>query len=132
LAAKIAKPGARVMLVNLWATWCDSCVAELPHIIDLAARHSKGGLEVLLVSMDAAADRGKVEAFLKDKRVGFDSYINSEEIPAFLDAMPKQWGGALPATWVVTGDGKVRDFWQGEAPLKRFDDALRPHLKSSD
>lgn len=51
----------RPLLVNLWATWCAPCVAEMPTLDALAARED-GRLEVLTVSQDLDG-RAKVEAF---------------------------------------------------------------------
>src|SRR6478672_5459513 len=49
------------LLVNLWATWCTPCVAEMPTLDALAGR-TNGKLQVLTLSQDADG-REKVEAF---------------------------------------------------------------------
>src|SRR5580658_3200565 len=42
----------RVVLVNLWATWCDSCKEELPILQELQLAHAGDRFELLAVSVD--------------------------------------------------------------------------------
>ena len=59
--ASLADFRGRPVLLNLWATWCGPCVAEMPTLDALAARER---LQVLTVSQDLDG-RGKVEAFFR-------------------------------------------------------------------
>jgi len=61
--ASLADFRGRPMLVNLWATWCGPCVAEMPTLDALAAREGER-LRVLTVSQDLDG-RDKVEAFFR-------------------------------------------------------------------
>ncbi len=53
------------LLINLWATWCGPCVAELP-MLDQLESTAPGGLKVLTISQDMAQPE-KVSAFLNDR-----------------------------------------------------------------
>ncbi len=55
------------LLINLWATWCGPCVAELPTLQQLA-RQREGKLTVLIVSQDMGKPE-TVGAFLKDRGI---------------------------------------------------------------
>jgi thiol-disulfide isomerase/thioredoxin len=59
--ASLAGFRGRPLLVNLWATWCAPCIAEMPTLDALAEREA-GRLEVLTLSQDLDG-REKVEAF---------------------------------------------------------------------
>ena len=46
----------KVLLVHFWATWCISCIAELPHVREVYGKYHEKGLEVIGVSYDSEAD----------------------------------------------------------------------------
>ena len=63
--ASLADFRGRPLLVNLWATWCGPCIAEMPTLDALAGREGKW-LHVLTVSQDLDG-RDKVEAFFQKR-----------------------------------------------------------------
>ena len=88
--------------VNFMATWCPSCVDELPSMAGFQARYEDTGLVVLAV--DAREDEAAVAAFFKDVGVG---------LPVGLDKDGKasaEWGAiALPVHYWIDAEGIVRD-----------------------
>ena len=65
----LAKFKGGPVLVNLWASWCAPCVAELPTLQKLEEAHAKDGkLRVIAVSQDMAP-KGSVDAFLASKQI---------------------------------------------------------------
>jgi peroxiredoxin len=79
----------RGVVLNLWATWCGPCVAELPTMDRLAATLAPDGIVVLPVSSDIGG-AGAVRAF-------YDSH-DIEHLPILLDP-----GGAITQAWQVPG-----------------------------
>jgi thiol-disulfide isomerase/thioredoxin len=92
------------VLLNLWATWCAPCVAEMPTLDRLAAREA-GRIDVLTVSQDLNG-REKVEAFFARHR-----YRNLE---TWLDPQMALMTGLkadiLPTT--ILYDSKGREVWR--------------------
>jgi thiol-disulfide isomerase/thioredoxin len=89
----------RYVLLNLWATWCAPCVAELPSLARLAA-HAPG-LKVLAIN----TDHEKVDAagFLKSHGAGsLPVYLDSERMMLRSFVVP-----GLPTTILIGPDGKV-------------------------
>jgi len=113
--------GAKAVLVNMWATWCGPCRQEFPGLVRVAHKYQGQGLKVLLVSADTAADLPAVKKFLAERGVEFPAYLKAEKDQEFIDGMGKQWTGALPATFLFDGTGKLRDFWEGETTLSVFE-----------
>ena len=92
------------VLVNLWATWCAPCVAELPTLDKLAA--SRGdGLKVLTVSEDLG-DPAKVAAFLTEKGLShLEPWLDPDN-----DATVQFQLSTLPVT--ILYDAKGREVWR--------------------
>jgi len=55
----------KVMLLDVWASWCAPCKQELPMLDDMAARLRKKGIEIVAVSIDDSRD--DAEEFLRSR-----------------------------------------------------------------
>jgi thiol-disulfide isomerase/thioredoxin len=49
---KLSESGAKVALINFWATWCEACMDELPSLIKLHEAYKPQGLEILGINLD--------------------------------------------------------------------------------
>ena len=109
----------RVLFINVWASWCAPCVAEMASIQRLRDSLRETGVEFLLVSPEAPEP---VERFLR--RYGYD-------LPVFLEVgdMPEAFGlRALPTTFVVDRSGNIVLKHRGAADWD--DDAVRAFLEA--
>jgi len=117
----IHEPGAKAVLVNMWATWCGPCREEFPGLVRVAEKYNGQGLKTILVSADDTNDMAAVKKFLAEEGVDFPAYIKVEKDQAFIDGLDKQWTGALPATFIFDGNGKLHDFWEGSVTFNVFE-----------
>ncbi|HVM60799.1 MAG TPA: TlpA disulfide reductase family protein [Verrucomicrobiae bacterium] len=117
----IHDPGAKAVLVNVWATWCGPCREEFPGLVRVAQKYNRQGLKTILVSADDTDQVTAVKKFLADEGVDFPAYLKAEKDQAFIDGMGKQWSGALPATFIFDGNGKLHDFWEGGVTFNVFE-----------
>jgi len=120
LRAEVRALGAKAVLVNAWATWCDSCQHELPMLQALADRFAPQGVRVLLVSVDEPEDRAKAKSFLAESGIRLTSYLAARPLGPFKSGLDPRWPGMLPASFLFDGTGKVRYFWGGEAYEKEI------------
>ena len=99
----------KVILVNLWATWCIPCVQELPDLNLLQERYRDRGLEVLAVSFDEADTlEEKVRPFFAKRAPELVSYLQSEDDQYdFVAVLSDEWFGALPTTFILDRQGEV-------------------------
>ncbi len=102
LASLKGKP----LLINLWATWCAPCVAELPQLDRLAA---SGRLKVLTVSQDSGKPE-EVAKFLKDRGVTrLEPWLDPEN-----NLIAQYNAGTLPTS--VLYDATGREVWRFVGP----------------
>jgi peroxiredoxin len=116
-------------VINVWATWCGPCVAEMPELIKLPQMYSKRGFELVTLSADAPEKKDRALAMLKDKHVAITNYIfNSDDHDALADALDKQWPGPLPHTIVIAPGGKVIYRHTGELDMLELKQAIVGYL----
>ncbi|HYJ83737.1 MAG TPA: TlpA disulfide reductase family protein [Allosphingosinicella sp.] len=102
--ASLAGFRGRPLLVNLWATWCAPCIAEMPTLDRLAARE-RGRLRVLTISQDEDG-RERVEAFFARQ-----GYRNLETwLDPKLALMTGLEADTLPTT--ILYDSAGREVWR--------------------
>jgi len=82
LDAAIAKHKDKVVVVDLWATWCETCVKKFPHFVSMHRKYSGKGLVCISVCMERLTEntysKDKVLAFLKKKEAAFPNYVVAE------------------------------------------------------
>jgi thiol-disulfide isomerase/thioredoxin len=98
---KLATLEGKSVLVNLWATWCGPCNAELPHLEELYKK-VKDRADVQILTFNIDTDLGLVEPFMKDK--GFTFPV----LPAYSLVMGMLDGFGIPQNWIVDPRGKWR------------------------
>ena len=98
LTAHLGKP----LMVNLWATWCAPCLAEMPTLDALAARE-QGRLHLMVVSQDLAGKREVDPYFAREKFKTLLPYLDKQNV--LMEAVKAD---TLPVTILYGADGKER------------------------
>jgi thiol-disulfide isomerase/thioredoxin len=93
--------GGKSLLINLWATWCGPCQAELPHLEKFYEK-VKNRSDVQVLTFDLDEDLGLVEPFMKEKGYTFPV------LPAYSTVVSLLDGFAIPQTWLVDPRGTWR------------------------
>ena len=99
--------GKGPIVINFWATWCQPCITELPHLEAVSKEYED--IEVLLVSLDhRAIGAPRVKAFLEKRGHSMQSFMLDAEDPAaaMLELYP-DFPGAIPITLIFDGDGDL-------------------------
>jgi len=109
----------KVVLINLWATWCPPCRAELPDLQRLYSAYRSRGLIVLGINQGESASRAT--QFARSLGIGF---------PILLD--PNQEYGrrftalGLPTTVVIDRNGTVVRGYDGALAYSQMTAAIAP------
>jgi thiol-disulfide isomerase/thioredoxin len=130
LLAEVRRPGATVTLVNVWATWCLPCREEFPDLLRLRTTHEARGFRLLLVNADFGDAREEARQFLRAQGVDFPSFRKEQDDDAFIRALGGGWSGALPATFVFDGAGKLVDSWEEKASYEELEKKIQPFLRA--
>jgi thiol-disulfide isomerase/thioredoxin len=123
--ALASRPGARVTLVNLWATWCAPCREEFPALLKVTREHRRDGLRLVLVSADFPDQLPGVRKFLAKNGVTDTTYIKSGDDMAFINGLNPKLSGALPTTLLYDASGRLVTYWEGMADEDRFERAVQ-------
>jgi thiol-disulfide isomerase/thioredoxin len=91
----------KVVFLNLWATWCGPCRAEMPGIQALYDKVDKEKVVFVMLSLDKDSDQEKVVSYLKNKSFTFEAYLPSGYLPEVLQVP------SIPTTFVISPEGKV-------------------------
>lgn len=99
---RIKDYAGKIVILDVWATWCGPCRVEIPHLIDLANEFRSQGVEVIgLTTEDPDSDREKVEAFVREFKIGYPIGFARGEFARFL----LQGQDIIPQTYVIGRDG---------------------------
>jgi thiol-disulfide isomerase/thioredoxin len=120
LLTMVQNARGNVVLVNVWATWCDPCRHEFPALLRVRQELAGRRFKLILVSADFADQQSKVFQFLAQQGVGFSTYLKAEDDMPFINTLNSHWSGALPASFLYDRAGKLRDFWEGEASYENL------------
>ena len=91
----------KVLLVDMWDTWCPPCKAEIPHFVELYDEYNEKGLEILGVAFGREGVDA-VRQFIKEYNVNYPNAIGNQEIV-------QGFGGirAIPTTFVIDKKGNI-------------------------
>lgn len=88
----VKKNTGKVVLVDVWATFCPPCVKKFPHLVELHEKHAKDGLVLITVTIDEKHDRDKALKFLQDKHATGTNFFLTETD----EATTKKWHEKYP------------------------------------
>lgn len=91
----------RVVLLNVWATWCEPCRVEMPSLERLSRRLGSDAFRVVAVSIDDDAD-SVVAAYARQLGLSFD--ILHDPSAAIRQAYQAT---GVPESWVINRDGVI-------------------------
>lgn len=108
----------KVVLVNLWATWCPPCIAELPTLNRLQTAYRDSGLIVVTLSDEAAT---AIRSFVQQRS---PEAVNGR-VDDF-DWLPIR--DFRPFTLIIDRDGILRDYMFADQKYETFEKKIRPYL----
>jgi len=97
---KFTKYAGKAVFLNIWATWCPPCVAEMPSIARLASDPSLRGKNIEFVCVATDDEIDAVRRYVREKNWPM-TILHAEALPGvFLTE-------GIPATFIIAPDGRV-------------------------
>lgn len=100
----------KVVVLNIWATWCRPCIVEMPSFERLHRRFPGSDLRIVAVSIDDYVGADSVRNFARGLGLTFDILLDSTHT---IDRVYQVTG--YPETFVIARDGTIRKKWIGPA-----------------
>jgi len=101
---KLADYSGKVLLVNLWATWCGPCRTETPELVKLHKEFQSRGVEMIgLSTEDPEASAESVIEFVREYEVDYQIGWATKEVAQTL----MQGRSSIPQSFIIARDGRI-------------------------
>jgi thiol-disulfide isomerase/thioredoxin len=127
LAQGIEQMKGKVIVLDLWATWCGPCRMEIPSFIKLQEKYKDQGLEIVGVSLDAITRGGNAEMvtkFMQENNINYTIWLVNN--PAAMMKYPA--GQGIPTTYVIDRNGQIVKKYVGVQPETVFENDIKSLL----
>ncbi len=111
-------------LVNIWASWCQPCLAELTEWSEHREQFQAAGLTIVLVNVDQSSDEKQAATdWLAQQDLPFQNFFGDEETAARFDViqrslLSRQRPLPIPTSFLIDGDGQLRVVYKGPVPAE--------------
>lgn len=110
-------PG-QVAVVNVWASWCSPCRAEIPTLIELSRQYP----QVQFMGILTRDNPVNAEAFARRLAMPYPTFIDDSLLIGFKSTLP---ANAIPSTVLIDKDGNVAARISGEVTLTSLSNLIR-------
>ena len=116
--ARAAELKGKVVLLDFYATWCEPCRRETPHLVALHQKYQSQGLQIVGLNVGGEDDYGQVPDYKQSFGIEYPLAIPDDELVEQLLAD----NGNIPQTFLINRQGKLVSHLVG------FSDARAPEL----
>jgi len=125
--SKIEKKG-KVLMLNIWGTWCGPCRQEMPHLIEMQAKYKDQGFEVIGLNIGTYEGTPEstedIQKFATEMKLNYTLARSPRQATGAFYAITKQQ--VVPQTMLVDREGRVRGIFVGGG--QRIFDSMKENL----
>jgi thiol-disulfide isomerase/thioredoxin len=113
-SAKLSDYANKVLVVNLWATWCGPCRSEMPELVKMSNEYKARGLVVfgLATTYNEQNDPAHVKDFVKQQNIPYKIIWDDGTLAAPL-VQAVQGKSVIPQSFVISRDGRIVKHFSG-------------------
>ncbi len=90
------------VLIDFWATYCKSCLHEMPLLNEIGKKYRDNGLQILAISTDSPKSAAKVRPYIKSSNYDFIVLLDNKQ------EVRRLFGGtATPYTVLISASGEI-------------------------
>jgi thiol-disulfide isomerase/thioredoxin len=109
----------QVVLINLWATWCPPCKAEMPTLDAYYQAHRKNGFTLIAINAGETAEA--VKAFVQERKLSLNVWLDPQnQASRAFQVM------SYPSSFVIDRQGTVRLAWVGAISREMLEKYVTP------
>ncbi len=112
---KLADYKNKVVVLNIWATWCGPCRLEMPELIKMSNEYKSRGLVVLGLASSFRETEEQVRAYVETQKVPYTVLWDGGILEAPLVELV-QGQSVIPQSFVISRDGRIIKHFQGFNP----------------
>jgi|SRR5215831_3294014 len=120
--AKLADYKGKVLVLDFYATWCEPCRVETPHLVQLQSKYADKGLQVVGLNVGGEDDRAQVPGFAKEFGIQYPlAFPDDDVVDQYLSD-----DQSIPQAFVFDRDGNLVKRLIGYSPQSgaELDDAV--------
>ena len=123
----------KVVLIDIWATFCGPCRAQAPKLAALNQKYGDQGFMVVGLNIDEAKDHGLVKDFMQEAGINYTVVYASDKVGgAFLNGTEDETGYApIPQLFLISREGKLVEHLIGSDPrhsMAQLEEAIAKQL----
>ncbi len=100
----------KVILVNLWATWCGPCRAEMPHLVEFQNTYGDKGFEIIGLDIDPEPVE-EIKEFAEEMKLNYQLGWAEKELVGEFYRISQ--ANAIPQSFIIDRDGHLRGVFVG-------------------
>ncbi|HVI02939.1 MAG TPA: TlpA disulfide reductase family protein [Enhygromyxa sp.] len=113
----------QVVLLNVWATWCDPCIRELPELARMHEQLHDKGFTVVGLNTDTRGKLGAVRKMVVQNELPFPIWVDVESKSQVAFKLR-----GYPTSFLIDRQGNIR--WKREGEILKNDPELMPVLEA--
>ena len=109
-----------VLVVDMWATWCISCLERFPHMVEMNKQFQNQGVTFVSLLLEDPEEPEAIEsakAFLIKQKADFAHYFMNENLMLSFDKLDLL---GIPAVFIYDAEGQLSHRLTGDNPNKQF------------